>query len=83
MVKRIITEYAGYNFDKCSPRDEYTLSEMQKYNQEKAINDEIGKFYTQAKQILIENRDLLDRLASELNKKKLLISEDIKKIMKK
>lgn len=83
VVKRIITEYAGYNFDKCSPRDEYTLSEMQKYNQEKAINDEIGKFYTQAKQILIENRDLLDRLASELNKKKLLISEDIKKIMKK
>ena len=55
---------------------------MQKYNQEKAINDELEKCYTQARQILIENRDTLDRLASELNKKKLLISEDIRKIIK-
>lgn len=82
VVKRIIIEYAGNGFDNCSPRYDYDLSEMQKYNQEKAINDELEKCYTQARQILIENRDTLDKLASELNKKKLLISEDIKKIIK-
>ena len=47
----------------------------QKYNQEKTINDELEKCYTQARQILIENRDTLDKLASELNKKKLAKTE--------
>lgn len=69
-------------FDKCSSKYDFELSEMQKYNQEKAIKDELEKCYTQARQILIENRDTLDKLARELNKKKLLISEDIKKIIK-
>lgn len=82
VVKKIIIEYAGNGFDNCSPRYDFDLSEMKKYNQEKAIKDELEKCYTQARQILIENRDTLDKLASELNKKKLLISEDIKKIIK-
>lgn len=54
------------------------MSELQKFFQNKSINDELEKSYTQVKQILIENRGTLDKLASELNKKKLLISEDIK-----
>ena len=82
VVKRIVIEYAGNGFDKCSPRDDFDLSEMQKYNQEKAINDELEKCYMQAKQIIIENRSKLDNLAVVLNKKKLLVSEDIKKIIK-
>lgn len=82
VVKRIIIEYAGNGFDKCSPRDDFDLSEMQKYNQERAINDELEKYYIKAKQIIIENQSKLDDLALELNKKKMLISEDIKKIMK-
>lgn len=82
VLKRIVIEYAGNGFDNCSPRYDYDLSEMQKYNQEKTINDELEKCYTQARQILIVNRDTLDKLASELDKKKLLISEDIKKIIK-
>ena len=81
VLKRIITIYAGNGFDKCSPRYDSDLSDFQKYNQEKAINEELEKCYAQTKQIMIENRGLLDELASELNKKKLLISEDIKKII--
>ena len=81
VLKKIIIEYAGNGFDKCSPRYDFELSEMLKYNQEKTINDELEKYYSQAKQLLIENRDLLDKLARELNKKKLLIADDIKKIM--
>lgn len=82
VVRRIIVEYAGNGFDKCSPRYDFDLSEMQKYNQEKTINDELEKCYIKAKQIIIENQSKLDDLAVELNKKKLLISEDIKKIIK-
>lgn len=82
IVRRIIVEYAGNGFDKCSPRYDFDLSEMQKYNQEKTINDELEKCYIKAKQIIIENQSKLDDLAVELNKKKLLISEDIKKIIK-
>lgn len=81
VIQRIITQYSGLGFDKCNARHfDFELSETHKYYQERTINDELERFYQQVKELLVKNRKFLDKLAEEINKKKLLTANDIKKI---
>ena len=79
VVKRIITAYASLGFDKCDARLFRASDALQNY-QERAITDELTRFYQQTKEILVQNREFLDKLASKLQEKKFLISKDIQKI---
>lgn len=81
ILKRIIVDYAGNGFDKCITGYVFNMSETLKYNQEKAVCEELQRCYLQAKRILVENRQLLDKLANEIKDKKLLISKDVQKIL--
>lgn len=80
VLSRFVIDYTENGFDKFSPSS-YN-SDMLRFNQENAINAEMARYYRLTKQIMIENRELLDALAIELQQKKLLNSKDIQRIMK-
>lgn len=81
VIERIVTKYGGVGFDKCSTRHfDFDLSYNYRYYQERAISDELSKYYQEVKELLVKNKKFLDAVAIELNKKKLLIASDIKKI---
>ena len=81
VIERIVTKYGGIGFDKCSTRHfDFDLSNNYRYNQDRAISDELTKYYQEVKELLVKNKKFLDAVAIELNKKKLLIASDIKKI---
>ena len=46
-----------------------------------AVNLEMERYYQKAKQIIIENRECLDRVAKELMDKRVLLSSDIQRLM--
>lgn len=81
VVTRIVTQYCGLGFDKCSTRHfDFDLSDSQKYYQERTINDELEKYYQKVRELLVNNRKFLDDLANAITKKKLLTAYDIKEI---
>lgn len=81
VIERIVTKYGGIGFDKCSTRHfDFDLSNNYRYYQDRAISDELTKYYQEVKELLVKNKKFLDAVAIELNKKKLLIASDIKKI---
>lgn len=81
ILERIVTKYGAVGLDKCTTRQfDFDLSQNYKYYQERTISDELTKYYQEVKELLVKNRKFLDTVASELNKRKLLIASDIKKI---
>lgn len=81
VIQRIITQYCGLGFDKCIPRDYmYDISNAMKYYQERTISDELERYYQRTKELLVENRAFLDKLAKEINERKLLTAKEIKQI---
>lgn len=81
VIERIITQYSALGFDKCNARRyDFDLSSIHKYYQERTINDELERYYQQVRELLVTNRKFLDVLAAEINDKKLLTANEIKKI---
>ena len=81
VVQRIVVQYCGLGFDKSNSHHfDFELSNTQKFYQERTINDELERYYQQTRELLVNNRKFLDKLAKEINKKKLLTAQDIKKI---
>ena len=73
----IIDDFVAYGFDKF----ERQKSSNELYvRRESAIYQELEKYYFEAKKILMENREFLDKVADELLKKKILLYTDINKI---
>lgn len=77
MVERFVDHYCGFGFDKFTRNDSSpTLLEKK----ETYIHSELDRYYKMAKQILVENIGLLDRLTEELVSKKTITASDIAKM---
>lgn len=79
IIERIMTQYAGNGFDKCTPRRTKS-SNIFEYFQDRVIADELERYYQLTREILINNRVFLDELAKEIKQKKILVAKDIKQI---
>ncbi len=80
IAKRFIDNYCMYDFNSWIDVYEETsekVKESKAYNTMKLLND----YYHEVKEILIQNRNILDKLANELNNKKILFQDEIKKIV--
>lgn len=81
VIQRIITQYGGLGLDKCVLHScGYELSNSMRYYQERTVSDELERYYRKAKELLVENRAFLDKLAKEIGERKLLTAKEIKQI---
>ena len=76
-VDMIVDNFVSYGFDKF---ERPKVSNELYVRKENSIYQELEKYYQEAKKILMENREFLDRVADELLKKKTLLYTDIDKI---
>ena len=81
ITARLIDDYCKLDFYSFY-RGEST-SEKVKENKLENINKSVEKYYIKAKEILIENKSKLDKLAIELKNKKILFQEEIQNIINK
>lgn len=83
IVQRIVDEYCFYDFNSSVNRAVRSndVSERVKENKETSVNKLIKDYYNEVKSILIEKRELLDKLASQLNNKKILFQDEIRGII--
>ena len=77
LVSKLVDDFCAYGFEIFTYRQssEWLLA---KNNQ--LVAKEVNRYYQQAKRILIENREFLDKLAGALMEKKTLMQKDIKEI---
>ena len=77
LVSKLVDDFCAYGFEIFTYRQssEWLLA---KNNQ--LVAKEVNRYYQQAKRILIENREFLDKLAGALMEKKTLLQKDIKEI---
>ena len=77
LVSKLVDDFCAYGFETFTyrPSSEGLLA---KKNQ--LVSKEVNRYYQQAKRVLIENRQFLDKLANALMKKKTLLQKDIKEI---
>lgn len=80
LAERFVDNYCMFSFDSWI-RNYQEQSEKVKQSKDEAINKLITDYYNKAKEILIGNRDKLDKLAHELCDKKILFQDDIRKII--
>lgn len=60
--------------------DDYPNSNDRSVRQENATENLLNQYYAQVKRILLDNREFFDRIAGELEQKKLLTCSDISRI---
>ena len=77
IVQRIINSYCLFDFNSYIYTAEMS-SERVKENRDNNINKMIRDYYMEVRNILIKKRDLLDKLALELNNKKILFQDEIR-----
>ena len=80
LVTEFVDHYCSYGFDafEVGNSSSYLLE-----NRDRAVSKEMDKYYRQAKQIILENRELLDIITQELIVKKTLTQKDIKALREK
>ena len=80
IVERFIDDYCMLDFHSWI-RNREEQSEKVKQSKDENINRTIQKYYIKAKEILIQNKDSLDKLAHTLVNKKILFQEEIQNII--
>ena len=80
LIDRFVDNYCMNGFSSWI-RDRYEQSEKVKQNKDDEIIKLINKYYNNAKEILIANRDKLDNLADVLIKNKILFQDEIENIL--
>ena len=80
ITERFVDNYCMLDFNSWIRRCDES-SEKVKQTKDENINKLIQKYYNQAKEILIQNRNKLDFLAITLNNKKILFQEEIQELM--
>ena len=80
MVSRFVDDYCAYGFDSFKRHDS---SEYLCQNKDRLMAQEMEKLYQEAKRIIAEHRELLDRITDELVEKKTLTYKDIEVIWEK
>ena len=77
IIERFVDDYCSTSFDSFERSGN---SDGLSARKDARMTYEIEKYYTQAKKILVDNRDFLDAVAKALVEKKTLVSSDIQKI---
>lgn len=78
VVRDLIYYNAKYGF--FNGVDESSYLDMMGRSMNQLISSELQRYYQEAKKILYANREFLDKVASQLMEKEILLQEDIKKI---
>lgn len=78
IIVRICNDYYANNFKISDSK----FSDSTKENSEEWVAQQLQEYYNKAKDILFNNKNRLDKLANELMNKKVLLQEDINKIIK-
>lgn len=78
MVRDLICYNAKYGF--FNGVDEYSSLDMMGRSMNQLVSSELQRYYQKAKKILYANREFLDKVASQLMEKEILLQGDIKKI---
>ena len=81
IAARFYDEYCGFGFDSnlSYNRD---VSDMQKERHNQRLAQELEKTYLEVKEILVKNRDFLEKVANKLLEKTTLMMSDIQEIKK-
>ncbi len=79
IVTEFVDNYCSYGFDafEGNHASGYLLE-----NRDRAVSEEMNKYYRQAKQIIAENKELLDIITQELIDKMTLAHKDIQTLRK-
>ncbi len=77
IVEHFVDHYCSYGFDSFTNPES---SEFLRENKDRVVSKEMEKYYNKAKQIIAENRNLLDAITNALVEKKTLTHRDIKNI---
>ncbi len=77
LVSKLVDDFCAYGFETFTygQSSEWLLA-----NNNQLVAKEVNRYYQQAKRVLIENREFLDKLAGALMEKKTLLQKDIKEI---
>lgn len=80
IIKRFVAQYCEYSF---SDYHEFYRKEVElfKNNVSTIISYEVERYYQKTKQILIQNKDKLDKLANLLLEKKTLIESQVQAVL--
>ena len=81
IVQRFIDDYSLDGF-KYRNNEYYDTSDDVQNSFDKRVREMVEKYYMEVKLMLVEHRSLLDKLANELRKKKVLFQDEIEKIIK-
>ena len=79
IVEMFVGDYCQYGFD-AWVQNHRELSEKVKTKKSDKIIELMNRYYQEVKELLIKNREKLDILAKELNKRKILFQNDIEDI---
>ena len=79
IVERFVDNYCEFGFDKF---ERNSSSDVLCEKKETFVHAELDRYYSKAKQILIENRAFFDRLVDALVEKKTLTAKDIAELKK-
>jgi len=79
IICRFVDDYCMVDFSS-KTRYSYEAAEETKKSKADNVNIIISEYYNEVKEMLCENRHILDRLANELKKKKILFKEEIEDI---
>lgn len=77
IVERFVDDYCSTGFDRFETRTTTAATAQRK---EMQVTSEMERYYAEARKILIQNREPLDKLAAALVEKKTIIARDIKAI---
>ncbi len=77
LLEKIVDDHCSYGFDAFVKDDS---SDYTRVNKDRRVASEMERYYTIAKQIIIENRAFFDALVEELIEKKTLLYTDIQAI---
>ena len=81
IVSRFVKDYCRYDFNSWF-KDTNSTSEKVIQSKDNKVNEIITKYYNEVKELLIANREKLDKLAHTLNERKILFQDEIREILK-
>ena len=81
LASRFVDNYCMFDFHSWI-QDSREQSEVVKQSKDDHVNQLVQEYYDKAKEILLLNKDLLDKLAHQLKNKKILFSGEIHEILK-
>lgn len=81
ITKRLIDNYCMFDFNSWIDIYEETPEKVKESKASNTMNL-MNKYYNEVKEMLIANKRILDKLANELNNKKILFQDEIRNIIK-